>query len=537
MKKHYVIILMLCIFFVAAGSLYAQLPRLGVKGNTIVRLDTGEPVILHGLNWANNYWDQYYDDKLGWDIYTQPGDFELAASWGCNLIRFNFGADFFYPVRGNDPKGAWAYFDESIRKAGENGMYVILDMHQAPGSETIDPLKNDFWYKPAEKKRLIELMKTMAARYKDNPVVMGYDLYNEPVAPTDDEYWDYIDTLVTTIRSVDDKAILIVEPNNFKDFRKLDDPNVMYSFHVYEPFVVTHAGQSWITGTPLMSGYMYPGEVPVNVNAGGYDLFTRYFEKNIRGWESVTDEYEVPDDTELAFLNFFAAGGKVKYAGLKSIKVFVNDKPVILPHLKITRSAEWSPETPTCWQFNSDEDYVGSWEKGIVSISGTGEYGAWYSTEWWLYEDYIPVKPGDTIRFEYSVMVKGLAKGAAVGMQPMWGKRNMVYFDKEKVKESYADYVAWGKKHNVPLFMGEYGSAGYDPQSRANYIKDTVAICREYGMPSTYWIFRGVDNDPDKATSFGIIEGNWEAPEQEHITDEQAVKACIEAWKHNTSFK
>ena len=65
-------------------------------------------------------------------------------------------------------------------------MYVILDMHAAPGGQgrnseisDYDPSKPSLWESERNKTKLVQLWKKIAERYKDNKWIGGYDLINE----------------------------------------------------------------------------------------------------------------------------------------------------------------------------------------------------------------------------------------------------------------------------------------------------------------------------------------------------------------------
>ena len=61
-------------------------------------------------------------------------------------------------------------------------------MHDAPGGQTGDNIDDSYGYpwlfSSKESQQLFcEIWKKIAARYKNEPVILGYDLLNEPIAP------------------------------------------------------------------------------------------------------------------------------------------------------------------------------------------------------------------------------------------------------------------------------------------------------------------------------------------------------------------
>ena len=111
------------------------------------------------------------------------------------------------------------------------GVYVILDMHQWKwcrkyGShgipewlceeyDTEDEAKIAFWRNPSYWTYLAEIWRMLAERYRNEPIVAAYDLFNEPNAPMDviepEELSEIIAqfyiTLIKTVRSVDKRHI------------------------------------------------------------------------------------------------------------------------------------------------------------------------------------------------------------------------------------------------------------------------------------------------------------------------------------------
>ncbi len=104
----------------------------------------------------------------------------------------------------------------------------------------------------------------MAERYRDNAVIWGFDLANEPVEEELGDGCDDWQSLATraarAIRAVNSRQAIIVEPSPWgsaASIRNLDPlpvEGVVYSVHMYEPSAFTHQG---IHGNA--AGVRYPG--------------------------------------------------------------------------------------------------------------------------------------------------------------------------------------------------------------------------------------------------------------------------------------
>ncbi len=69
--------------------------------------------------------------------------------------------------------------DKIIDYASRIGLHIILDQHRAAASG-----QTALWYTAAyPEAHWISDWQILAQRYKDNPMVIGADLHNEPHAP------------------------------------------------------------------------------------------------------------------------------------------------------------------------------------------------------------------------------------------------------------------------------------------------------------------------------------------------------------------
>ena len=185
--------------------------------------------------------------------YFTSEDILKLKELGMSVIRVPFTYMNFYEK--ND-QGQWKLkpnaftrLDWIIEQCSEQGIYTILDLHGAFGSqngqdhsgEVIDKVEDVTFYKDPNLKYLtLELWKEVAIRYRKNPAVAGYDILNEPgekAGTTKEYHWDYYNQIYKIIRAVDPDHIIIMEAC----WTALDLPqpskygwqNVAYEFHHY----------------------------------------------------------------------------------------------------------------------------------------------------------------------------------------------------------------------------------------------------------------------------------------------------------------
>ncbi|MCM1153386.1 MAG: glycoside hydrolase family 5 protein [Muribaculum sp.] len=220
------------------------------------------------------------------DNYITKADIDFIASTGANTIRLPFHYKLFtdedYMGLTKDQDG-FARIDSVINWCRTNDLYLILDMHDAPGGQTGDNIDDSYgypWLLESEKsqKLFIDIWKKIAARYKDEPVILGYELINEPIAT----YFDNQDELnskleplhkkaVAAIREVDTNHIILIgAPQWNSNFEPLKDtaydPLLMFTCHRYGGDPTPEAIRSYIEFRNKSGKPMYMGEIGHNTD-------------------------------------------------------------------------------------------------------------------------------------------------------------------------------------------------------------------------------------------------------------------------------
>jgi aryl-phospho-beta-D-glucosidase BglC (GH1 family) len=174
------------------------------------------------------------------EAWIDEKDFDRIAETGLNCVRLPFLCDSLEP-----PDDLFAWLDRAIDWAGARGIYVILDMHGAPGRQSKDHCTgqegiNRFFFDPANIERAGKIWAKIATRYRHRPEVAGYDLLNEPIGAPDQGTLDAVhDRLYRAIRSVDAKHLIFIE-DGYKGLEQMPNPllagwkNTVLSIHAYK---------------------------------------------------------------------------------------------------------------------------------------------------------------------------------------------------------------------------------------------------------------------------------------------------------------
>lgn len=147
---------------------------------------------------------------------------------------------------------AFAYLDWFIAQAAQNELYVVLDLHGAPGSQNgyehsgAAERRADLWTNQDNLDATLALWQFVSQHYTDTRPDLGawiaaYDLLNEPTyeyqSTTTRQCWDFFDTLYDAIRANNDRHVIAME--GCWSFSALPDPaaygweNVLYEYHWY----------------------------------------------------------------------------------------------------------------------------------------------------------------------------------------------------------------------------------------------------------------------------------------------------------------
>lgn len=199
---------------------------------------------LVGEDEGRRFWKTFHEN------YITREDIKFIKQSGFNSIRVPFSYRLF--VTESDPQRlegvGYELLDRVVDWCKKEGLLVILDMHAAPGGQTGDNIDDSWGYpflfeNPESQDLTVSIWRKLAARYKNEPAVIGYDLLNEPIA----HYFESANLnpkleplyrkIVAAIREVDKNHIVFLGgaqwDNNFKVFGPPFDDKVVYTFHKY----------------------------------------------------------------------------------------------------------------------------------------------------------------------------------------------------------------------------------------------------------------------------------------------------------------
>ncbi len=243
---------------------------------------------LLGPEGSAAFWRKYREN------YITHEDIALLHRAGFNAVR----VPLHYSLFESDDAEGFKLLDRLVAWNRAEGLYVILDLHCAPGGQTganIDDSAGYPWLyqSPQEQEHLVAIWRRLATHYRNEPAVLGYDLLNEPIphfpklAPLNSLLEPLYKKVAGEIRKVDAHHILFLGgaqwDSNFSVFGKPFDANVAYTFHKYWTAPDESVIRDYIDFRERYDVPIWMGESGENTD-DWIAQFVKTLEKNDIGW-------------------------------------------------------------------------------------------------------------------------------------------------------------------------------------------------------------------------------------------------------------
>ena len=252
---------------------------------------------LAGSDFAHEFWQAFKDN------YITEADIAYIKQTGANTIRLPFNYKLFTRedyMGKNDETEGFKQMDKVIDWCRKYDLHLILDMHDCPGGQTGDNIDNGHGYpwlfeSEASQQLFCQIWQKIASRYKDEPVILGYELMNEPIATMfSDSLRAALNAKLEPLYKRATKAIREVDLNhiillggaqwngNFEPFSDWKfDNKIMYTCHRYGGEPTKAAIQSIIDFRDKTKWPMYMGEIGHNTDQWQADFCATMKKANI----------------------------------------------------------------------------------------------------------------------------------------------------------------------------------------------------------------------------------------------------------------
>ncbi len=233
-----------------------------------------------GPDGAAEFWKAFKDN------YITRDDIMFIKQQGANTIRLPFNYKLFTDedyMGLTSQQDGFKRMDDVVKWCREAGLYLILDMHDCPGGQTGDNIDDSYgypWLFESEACQVLycDIWKRIAQHYRNEPVILGYELANEPIAHYFENKEDLNRKLeplykraVKAIREADPNHVILLGGARWNsDFYMFSDwtfdNNIMYTCHRYGGNATKEAIKDYIDFRDKTNLPMYMGEIGHNTD-------------------------------------------------------------------------------------------------------------------------------------------------------------------------------------------------------------------------------------------------------------------------------
>lgn len=323
--------------------------------------------------------DEFLGDGRVGPPYTQE-DFDRLAALGANYVNIS-GPGLFTEsppyVLDEEVQATW---DELLYRIEQAGMFAVITLRTGPGRSDFtfyrdgagewfdeDLLNENVWQDQAAQDAWGEMWRHVAERYRDNPIVVGFDLLCEPnsVVVLPEEIYDpeefypryagttydwnrFYPNIVKAIRDVDSDTPILVSAMGWGAVRWLpyldtiDDPRIVYMVHQYEP-------QDAYTHQEPAGNITYPGMLDLDWD-GSPDNFDRQWLDDLF---SIIDDYKAERSVPVS-VNEYGV-----HRWIAGADVFMRDSMELFEERGMNHSLwAFNPSWPPLSMENDDFDFL-----------------------------------------------------------------------------------------------------------------------------------------------------------------------------------
>jgi len=226
-------------FIALAFAAVAAAPALAAQPSPAVLTQANQP-FHRGVNVLgyDPYWTDASKRRFEWRHFAE------IHKAGFDFVRLVLQA-FSHMDAQNRLDPAWlTKLDDAVREAQRNGLGVIIDEHDFNAcSDDVELCRT----------RLTAFWQQVAPRFASAPRNVAFELLNEPHDKLNGHPWNALFAEeLALVRKSNPNRIVVVGPTHWNSLNDLPllklppDPNLLVTFHYYEPFHFTHQGATWV---------------------------------------------------------------------------------------------------------------------------------------------------------------------------------------------------------------------------------------------------------------------------------------------------
>ena len=199
--------------------------------------------------------------------FFRESDVAKIARLGFDHIRLPIDEEQMWDENGNRHEEAFELMQNCINWCANHNLRVIVDLHILRSHHFNAEVK-PLWTDPEEQEKFFDLWRDLSKALSSYPNgLVAYELMNEAVAD-DHESWNVlVERAHAAIRALEPQRTIVIgsnrwqSTNTFDALRVPEDPNILLSFHFYEPFLLSHYNAEWTFLNNYNGPVKYPGTI------------------------------------------------------------------------------------------------------------------------------------------------------------------------------------------------------------------------------------------------------------------------------------
>jgi endoglucanase len=212
-------------------------------------------------------------DRRAW--FTRE-DVAFLAGFGFEHLRIPIDEEQMWDESGKPEAEAFSLLNQALDWCAEYRLNAIVDLHILR-SHHFNEKERPLWTKPEAQERFFQCWRELSDTLRNRSVdAVAYELMNEPVADNPEDWNKLVAKAVTIVRAKEPKRVIVIGSNRWQSADTFDqlkvpegDPNILLSFHFYEPFLLTHHTAGWTSIGGYKGPVKYPGKTVEDSDLAG----------------------------------------------------------------------------------------------------------------------------------------------------------------------------------------------------------------------------------------------------------------------------
>lgn len=258
------LILLCSFFFSACSSSPKETPPADEKAASILQKDEFE--IRRGTNIS--HWLSQSDRRgAARKAFFTEADVKRIADMGFDHIRIPVDEEQLWDEQGNKEAAAFELLHQALEWSAKHDLKAIVDLHILR-SHHFNSKDIKLWTDSTAQEGFLNFWRDLSEELSSYPTsAVAYELMNEPVAKDAEDWNKLVARAVQVIREREPKRFIVIGSNMWQHADTFDelrvpenDPNIILSFHLYDPMMITHYKASWVDIHPYKGPVHYPGQ-------------------------------------------------------------------------------------------------------------------------------------------------------------------------------------------------------------------------------------------------------------------------------------